>query len=178
MKKYLYGSWAVIKSYLISMLIFYIFFLGFYKRLSLFSVFVFVIMIAFIYAELHHLTGVDKRRHGSVKYYDGLIYGILAVIPFAIIQVIISFLDLSIKGVNFPLLKANLIKGLAAPMLFIEKSMHYSVVGYSVAWFTVILISFLGYFAGYKKFDVTEYTRKLFGLQPRKPKPKRNRRFF
>ncbi len=178
MKKYLYGSWAVIKSYLISMLIFYIFFLGFYKRLSLFSVFVFVIMIAFIYAELHHLTGVDKRRHGSVKYYDGLIYGILAVIPFAIIQVIISFLDLSIKGVNFQMLKANLIKGLAAPMLFIEKSMHYSVVGYSVAWFTVILISFLGYFAGYKKFDVTEYTRKLFGLQPRKPKPKRNRRFF
>ncbi|EPR08019.1 hypothetical protein [Ruminiclostridium papyrosolvens] len=178
MKKYLYGSWAVIKSYLIAMLIFYIFFLGFYKRLSLFSVFVFVIMIAFIYAELHHLTGVDKRRHGSVKYYDGLIYGILAVIPFAIIQVIISFLDLSIKGVNFQMLKANLIKGLAAPMLFIEKSMHYSVVGYSVAWFTVILISFLGYFAGYKKFDVTEYTRKLFGLQPRKPKPKRNRRFF
>ncbi|AEY67762.1 hypothetical protein [Clostridium sp. BNL1100] len=178
MKKYLYGSWAVIKSYLISMLIFYIFFLGFYKRLSLFSVFVFVIMIAFIYAELHHLTGVDKRRHGSVKYYDGLIYGIFAVIPFAIIQIIISFLNFSIEGVNFPVLKANLIKGLAAPMLFIEKSIHYSVAGYIVAWFTVILISFLGYFAGYKKFDITEYVRKMLGLQPRKPKPKRNRRFF
>ncbi len=178
MKKYLYGSWAVLKSYLLSMIIFYIFFLGFYKRLSLFSVFVFVIMLAFTYAELHHLTGVDKRRHGFVKYYDGAIYGILAVIPFAVIQVVISFLDLSIKGVDFPVLKLNLIKGLAAPMLFIEKSMNYSVAGYAVAWFTVILISFLGYFAGCKKFDITEYTRKLFGLQPRKQKPRRNRRFF
>ncbi len=178
MKKYLSGSWAVLKSYLIAMLIFYIFFVGMYKRLSLFSVFVFVIMILFIYAELHHLTGVDKRRFDSIKYYDGAIYGLLAVIPPAIIQVIISFLNLSIKGVNFPVLRGNLIKGLAAPMLFIEKSMNYSVIGYIVAWFTVILISFLGYFAGYKKFDITEQVRKLVGLQPRKPKPKRNRRFF
>ncbi len=178
MKKYLSGSWAVLKTYLIAMLIFYIFFVGFYKRLSLFSIFVFVIMIAFLYAELHHLTGVDKRKYGSVKFYDGAIYGILAVIPFAIIQIIISFLDLSIKDVNFPVLRANLIKGLAAPMLFIEKSMGYSVIGYIVAWFTIILFSFLGYFAGYKKFDVTEYIRKMLGLQPRKPKPKRNRRFF
>ncbi len=178
MKKYLSGSWAVLKTYLIAMLIFYIFFVGFYKRLSLYSIFVFVIMIAFLYAELHHLTGVDKRKYGSVKFYDGAIYGILAVIPFAIIQIIISFLDLSIKDVNFPVLRANLIKGLAAPMLFIEKSMGYSVIGYIVAWFTIILFSFLGYFAGYKKFDVTEYIRKMLGLQPRKPKPKRNRRFF
>ncbi|WP_242855612.1 hypothetical protein [Ruminiclostridium josui] len=135
-------------------------------------------MIAFIYAELHYLTGVDKRRYGSVKYYDGAIYGILAVVPFVIIQIIISFLDLSIEGINFMVLKANLIKGLAAPMLFISKSMHYSVVGYIIAWFTVILISFLGYYAGFKKFDITEYIRKLLGLQPRKPKPKKNRRFF
>ena len=178
MKKYLSGSWAVIKTYLIAMLIFYIFFVGFYKRLGLYSVFVFVIMISFLYAELQHLTGVDKRRYGSVKYYDGAIYGILGVIPFAICQVIISFLDLSIKDVNFPVLKGNLIKGLAAPMLFIEKSMHYSVAGYIVAWFVIVLISFLGYFAGYKKFDITEYVRKMLGLQPRKPKPKKNRRFF
>ncbi|ACL77186.1 hypothetical protein [Ruminiclostridium cellulolyticum] len=178
MKKYLSGSWTVLKTYLIAMLIFYIFFPAFYKRLSLFSVFVFVILIVFIYAELHHLAGVNNRRYGSIQYYDGAIYGFLAVVPFAIIQVIISFLDFSIEGVNFPVLRANLIKGLAAPMLFIEKSMNYSVIGYIVAWFTVILISFLGYFAGYKKFDVTGYARKLLGLQPRKPKPKRNRRFF
>jgi hypothetical protein len=145
----------------------------------LYSIFIFIIMVLFMYAELHHLTGVDKRRFGSVRSYDGAIYGFLAVIPFGIIQIIVSLLNLSIKDVKFPVLRANLIKGLAAPMLFIAKLMHYSAIGYIVAWCIVILMAFLGYYAGYKKFDITEYTRKLLGLQPRKPKPKKgNRRFF
>ena len=103
----------------------------------------------------------------------------IAIAPFVIIQIIISQLTLSFEVINFDVLKVNLVKGFVAPMLFIVKLVGYSSIwGYVLAWSTIVLFAFLGYFAGYKKFDLSEFTRKLLGLQPRKKKPtKKNRRY-
>lgn len=177
MKKYLAGGWSVIKNYIFAMIFFYIFYAGFYSKASLFSIFIFIIMVFLIYGELAHKAGVDKRKYGQIRYYDGAIYGLVAIAPFVLIQVIISQLNLSFEMINFAVLRTNLVKAFAAPMLFIAKSVHYSVGGYALAWASIVLISFLGYFAGYKNFDLDAFIRKLFGLQPRKPKQhKKNRR--
>jgi len=132
-----------------------------------------------IYSELAHLVGVDKRRYGNVKFYDGAIYALIGIAPIIIIQIIISQLNLSSDVINFDVLKVNLVKGFVAPMLFIVKLVGYSSIwGYVLAWSTIVLAAFLGYFAGYKKFELDTFIRKLFGLQPRKKKPaKKNRRY-
>jgi len=177
MKKYLSGSWKVIKNYLLALILFCIFFIGFYSKASIFSIFIFIIMVLLIYSELAHLTGVDKRRYGSVKFYDGALYALIGIAPFVIIQIIISQLNLSIEGLDFAVLKGNLIKGFAAPMLFIAKLGYYTIWGYIMSWSAIVLTAFLGYFAGYKGFELGTFLRKLFGLQPRKRKPtNRNRR--
>ncbi|HEY5583512.1 MAG TPA: hypothetical protein VIK78_03365 [Ruminiclostridium sp.] len=179
MKKYLSGSWAVLKDYLFAMIFFYIFFVGFYSKASLFSILIFIIMCFLIYGELSHLVGVDKRKYGSVKFYDGAIYALIGIAPIVIIQIIISQLNLSSDVINFDVLKVNLVKGFVAPMLFIVKLVGYSSIwGYVLAWTTIVIASFLGYFAGYKGFDLDMFIRRLFGLQPRKKKPtKKNRRY-
>lgn len=178
MKKYLSGSWTVIKNYLFAMIFFCIFFMGFYSKASLFSIAIFIIMVLLIYSELAHLTGVDKRKYGSVKFYDGAIYALIGIAPIVIIQIVISQLNFNFETINFEVLKVNLVKGFVAPMLFIVKLAHYSLLGYILSWSTIVLIAFLGYFAGYKGFDLSEFTRKLFGLQPRQKKPtKKNRRY-
>ena len=53
-------------------------------------------------------------------------------------------------------------------MLFIANLEHYSIGGYIIAWFTIVLAAFLGYFSGYKGFDLNTFIRRLFGLQPKK----------
>ena len=68
MKKYLSGSWAVIKNYLFGMIFFFIFFVGFYSKASLFSIAIFIIVISLIYFELTHYAGMDKRRYGSIRH--------------------------------------------------------------------------------------------------------------
>ncbi|MHB8064834.1 MAG: hypothetical protein ACYDG2_19790 [Ruminiclostridium sp.] len=177
MKKYLSGSWAIIKNYLFAMIFFYIFFVGFFSKTSLFSVAIFIIMITLIYFELTHYASVDKRRYGSIRLYEGAIYGLLAIVPFILIQIIISQLNLSISNVNFSTLRGNLVKGFVAPMLFIAKLGHYTIWGYMMAWSSIVIASFLGYFSGYKGFDLSVFFRRLFGLQPKKKSmTKRNRR--
>ncbi len=178
MKKYLIGSWLVIKNYIFAMIFFYIFFVGFYSRASLFSIAVFILMILLMYGELSHQAGVDKRRYGSIRLYDGAIYGLLAIVPFILIQIIISLLNLQFDVVDFEILKWNLVKGFAAPMLFIAKAGGYGFIGYAAAWATIVLAAFLGYFAGYKNFDLNAYIRQVLRLQPKqKNTNKRKRRF-
>lgn len=176
MKKYLTGGWAVFKNYIFAMIFFYIFFIGFYSRASLFSIGIFLIMILLLYSEMAHRAGVDKRKYGSAKSIDGMLYGMISVAPVIILQFIISMLDFNFTVVNFDVLKLNLIKGLAAPMLFIAKAGGYSVAGYAIAWAAIVFFSGIGYFAGTKGFDLNAYIRRLFGLQPRKANTKKHRR--
>jgi len=177
MKKYLSGSWMVIKNYLFAMIFFCIFFVGFYSKVSLFSIAIFIIMIMLIYSESAHYAGVDKRRYGSIRPYEGAVYGLLATVPFIVIQIIISQLNLSFEAINFDALKINLIKGFVAPMLFVAKLGKYTIWGFMMAWSTIVLFSFLGYFAGYKGFELTVIIRRFFGLQPKKKRTtNRNRR--
>jgi len=178
MKKYLSGGWAVLKNYIFSMIFFYIFFVGFYKWASLFSILIFIVMITLIYYELTHQAGVDKRRYGDVKPIDGVIYGLIAITPMVIIQIVISFLSLDIPYVNYEILQANLIKGFVAPMLFIAKLGGYSLLGYMAAWATIVLVAYLGYLSGYKGFDINAYVRRALGLQPKKRPTNNNRRRF
>ncbi len=180
MRRYLSGGWAVLKSYLFAMVFFYIFFIGMASRASLYSIAIFIVMISLLYFELTHHTGVDKRRYGKVRPIDGAIYGLLAIAPFVIIQIILSQLDYSFLGPNFDIsiLKQNLVKGFVAPMLFIAKLVggYSSVWSYISAWATIVVVAFLGYYSGYKNFDLGAFMRKLFGLQPRKKSTNRWRR--
>lgn len=178
MKKYLSGGWAVFKNYLFAMIFFYIFFVGFFKYASLFSIAIFILMFILTYHELHHRAGVDKRRYGSIKLSDSIIYALVAIAPMVLLQIVIAFLSFESKVIDIEVLKWNLIKGLTAPMLFIAKLGAYHIPGYIAAWLTIVLMSFLGYFAGYKAFDLNLYVRQLFGLQPKKKTTTNKKRRF
>lgn len=176
MKKYITGGWAVFKNYIFAMIFFYIFFIGFYSKAGLFSVLIFLVLVLLLYSEMAHRAGVDKRKYGRVQPIDGVLYGAIAVAPVIVLQLVILLLSFDLTVINFETLKFNLIKGLAAPMLFIARAGGYSVWGYAIAWAAIVLFSGLGYFAGYKGFDLNAYVRKLFGLQPRKVNTKKVRR--
>ena len=175
MKKYLYGSLAILKYYLFVMVFFFIFIVGFYSKAGYFSIATFIILIPLIYYEMTNYVGFDKRKFGEIRPYEGAIYGLLAIAPFVIIQILILLinpqLDLSFISptIQYDTLKLTLVKVFVAPMLFIPKIAGYtSVWGYIIAWFTIVLSAFLGYFSGYKGFDLGAFTRKLFGMQPKK----------
>jgi hypothetical protein len=168
MKKYLSGSWSIIKNYFFGMIFFFLFFVGLYSKASLYSIAIFIVMGSLIYFELVHYAGFDKRRYGSIRPYEGAIYGLLAVLPFVIIQIILSQLNLHIDQVDFATLKLSMIKGIAAPMLFILKAIGYSNPwSYVAAWSSIVIIAFLGYYSGFKNFDLDAYLRRLVGLQPK-----------
>lgn len=185
MKKYLSGSWTIVKYYLFVMIFYYIFIVGFFSIPGYFSIATFIVLIPLIYYEMTNYVGYDKRQFGEIRPYEGAIYGLFAIAPFAIIQIllflIVPHLDLSFisADINFNVLKYTLVKIFVAPMLFIPKLVGYSSIwGYVLAWFTVILSAFLGYFSGYKGFDLGAFTRRLFGLQPKKKSTtKKNSRF-
>ncbi len=175
MKKYLSGSWAIVKYYLFVMVFYYIFIVGFYSVPGYFSIATFIVLIPLIYYEMTNYVGFDKRQFGGIRPFEGAIYGLLAIAPFALIQIllflIVPHLDLSFisADIKYDVLKYAVVKVFIAPMLFIPKLVGYSSIwGYVLAWFTVILSAFLGYFSGYKGFDLGSFTRSLFGLQPKK----------
>jgi hypothetical protein len=177
MKKYLSGSWAVLKNYLFAMFFFYIFYVGLYKIAFIYSIAVFLIMAILMYFELVHYVGFDKRKYASIRPYEGAIYGLIAILPIIIIQIIISQLNLNTSPLDFETLKGNIIKGFVAPMLFIARMFGYNHIwSYAIAWSSIVIIAFLGYFSGYKNFDLGAFIRKLFGIQPRKVSTKKNRR--
>lgn len=185
MKKYLLGSWNVIKYYLFVMIFYYIFIVGFYSKPGYFSIATFIVLIPLIYFEMTNYVGYDKRQFGEIRPYDGAIYGLLAIAPFAIIQIIlfliVPHLDLSFISatIKYDVLRYSLVKIFVAPMLFIPKIVGYSSVwGYVLAWFTIVLSAFLGYFSGYKGFDLGAFIRTLFGLQPKKKRTDKKRRWF
>lgn len=185
MKKYLSGSWAIVKYYLFVMIFYYIFIIGFYSIPGYFSIATFIVLIPLIYYEMTNYVGFDKRQFGKVRPYEGAVYGLLAIAPFAIIQIllflIVPHIDLSFisADIKYDVLKYTLVKVFVAPMLIVPKLVgYYSIWGYVLAWFTVILSAFLGYFSGYKGFDLGAFTRRLFGLEPKKKSTtKRNSRF-
>ncbi|PYG87998.1 hypothetical protein LY28_01708 [Ruminiclostridium sufflavum DSM 19573] len=185
MKKYLSGSFAVLKYYFFVMIFFYVFIVGFSSVAAYFSIATFIILIPLIYYEMANYTGFDKRRFGRVRPYEGAIYGLLAIAPLVIIQIVLfltaphfdlSFISADIK---YDKLRLSLVKLFVAPMLFIPKIAGYtSIWGYAAAWLTIVLSAFLGYFSGYKGFDLGAFIRGILGLQPKKDnKNKRNRRF-
>jgi hypothetical protein len=169
MKKYIAGSWTVLKNYLFIMLFFYLFYVGFYKKADLFSIALFIVMEMLIYYELVHYVSKDNRVFGKTSPLNGLLYGLAAVIPFVIIQIIVTNIniDLSAYKIDFNRLRVSLAKGFMAPMLFIIHKGHNSLLSYAIGWGSIVLASFLGYFAGYKHFDLNLHIRKLFGLQPK-----------
>ena len=173
MKKYLHGSWNVIKNYLFGMLFFYIFYIGFYGKSTLFSIGIYIIMVLLIYNEMAHYVGKDKRKFGKNTLFDGAIYGLIAIAPFTLIQIIIYFLNFDFTWIKFDVFKMTMIKGFMAPMLFIIKGLGNSILAYMAAWASLILFSFLGYFAGCKGFELSMHIRKLVGLSPKKPQPKK-----
>ncbi len=182
MKKYLHGSWTIIKYYLFVMIFYYVFIVGFYSKAAFFSIATFIVLIPLIYYEMTNYVGYDKRQFGKVRPYEGAIYGLLAIVPFVIIQLLILLIipqiDFSFisSEINDYQLKLTLVKVFVAPMLFIPKIAGYSSVwGYVAAWFTIILSAFLGYYSGYKGFDLGAFTRKIFGMQPKKKGTKRRR---
>lgn len=183
MKKYLSGSWAIIKYYIFAMIFFYIFIIGFYKTPAYFSIAIFIIFIPLIYFDMTNYVGYDKRQFGEIRPYEGAIYGLIAVVPFVIIQILLFFivpqLDLSFisPSINYSYLRISCVKFFVAPMLFIPRiAGYFSIWGYVVAWFTIILSAFLGYFSGYKGFDLSAFIRQTLGMQPKK-KGRKPRRF-
>lgn len=175
MKKYLYGSWIVLKNYLFALVFFFIFFIGFYSKASLYSILVFLIMSMLMYNDLVRLAGVDKRRYGFVRLYEGAIYALLAITPFVLLQIITSLISIPNNVVDFTVLRGSLLKVYVAPMLFFAKLLHYSVWGFIVSWISLVLIAFLGYFSGYMGFDLYAYIRKQVGLEPKNMKPSKKR---
>lgn len=175
MKKYIAGSWTVLKNYLFVMLFFYLFYVGFYKYAGLFSIALFIVMEFLIYFEMVHYVSKDDRVFGKASPLNGLLYGLIAIIPFVIIQIIVINIniDLSASQIDFNVLKSSIAKGFMAPMLFIIQKGNNSLLAYIIGWGSIVLASFLGYLAGYKHFDLSMHIRKLFGLQPKANKQKR-----
>jgi hypothetical protein len=164
MKEYIKQGARILGNYGITLIIFAIFiypFLtitgdSFNKLLPLYCVAVFLFVILLIYSDMKGIAKKEKRPQYDLHPYPlkGLIYGLISIIPLAIITGASALFHFQDKIVDH--LKHVAVNVLLGPMYFVIRLLKESTFGYAAALLLIPLIAMLGYIAGYYGINITE----------------------
>lgn len=137
------------------------------KYLRIVSFVVFVLLFIMIYVETRNYGMKEKRPQYNInpKPYKGLLYGFIGVIPLLIVQTIII-------GFAFPqgpeVLHRRTYQAFSGPFYWLACLLGNKIIHYIVLFLVLIVISFLGYFAGHRDFYIIETIRNILGIKPKR----------
>ncbi len=162
MKNYIKSSLKVLADYGLSLLLFCIFVISMYKYLSVFSFIIFLLMFALIYSDFKKLAIKEKRPHFETVHYPlkGFVLGFLGFLPIMLIEAVyplINFNDKVLDGIKHVALNAIL-----SPLFWFIKLGNEVWYFYALAPLIVVVITGLGYAAGYYGIEVWASVKKIF----------------
>jgi len=171
MKIYIKNGVRVLYDYIVALIFFMIFIYpfmvltkdSFNSLLTWYSLLFFLFAFFLIYAEMKEAGIKEKNPHYEYSHYPlkGLVYGLIGVIPIALVTGIFTFIHFSsdiaerIKHVG--------INAFLGPLYFMIRWMKEAVPAYFAAILVIPVIAALGYLAGYFGIDITG---KIFKKQP------------
>lgn len=113
-----------------------------------------------IYLDMNKIAVKERKPEYGYKAYPfkGFVYGLVAVIPLAVIVVIASLIQFKDTPLNN--LKHIGVNMLLGPMYFIIRWLKEEPIGYAAAIMVLPVISMLGYLAGYFGIGITNKVKK------------------
>lgn len=185
MKNYIKNGAKILFNYAVVLIVFAIFiypFMSFTKDsfnvwLPLYSILMFLFAFFIIYADMKSLAIKEKRPQYELNPYPlkGLVYGLIGVIPIALIVAVASLIRLENSVADH--LKHVAINAFLGPMYFLIRWLNEAPVSYVAAILLLPLLSMLGYLAGYYNINImgklmrkkTVTTEKPFTKSPWNP---------
>lgn len=169
MLNHIKGSLKVFYDYCMALVVFVILlypFISFTKDnfvqwLPYFSLFIFLIMFIIIYADMKTLAIKEKRPQytGMFPYpAKGFILGLIGFLPVIILEIAVPMI--SFNNEILQVLKPNILKGILGPVYVFYQIPDNTICSYIISGLVIPVVSFLGYLAGYKDFDLgVEYKK-------------------
>jgi hypothetical protein len=163
------SSLKVLMDYFIALILFVVFLMipvglakeNFYRWLSIYSFVIFILMFMLIYSDMKKIAQKEKRPQYNIKHYPfkGLIIGLVAIIPLALVEIIYPFI--LFDNAVFNRIKHVILNVLLGPVYSFIKIGNSSVTAYICATAIVPLIAMLGYLAGYYSFEASILLKKF-----------------
>jgi hypothetical protein len=134
-----------------------------------FSFAMFWILFLFVYGEMRIIAQKEKRPFYEINPspFKGILYGVIGIIPVAVLQIVIILIQ---APEGFEVMKLRVLQALTGPLYWIAKLLGGTPIMYIPSLAAVVLMAFLGYFAGHHDFLLTEWVRKKLGIKPRPAK--------
>lgn len=123
---------------------------------------IFWLLFFSVYVEMKNIAFKEKRPQYNLNpsAFKGLLYGLIGIIPIAVVQIMILIIRVP---ADFEGPKKRLLQFLTGPLYWIAKLFGNATYLYLVAPLAIIVIAFLGYYAGHYEFNVMTWIGKKLG---------------
>lgn len=134
-----------------------------YIRIASFVVFLLLTCIVYVDMRNYGLKESRPQYEINPKPYKGLLYGFIGAIPLIIVQLIIISIKLP-EGTE--ILHRRFYQAFAGPFYWLVCLLGNKAGHYVIAFLSIIIISFIGYYAGHKGIYILETIRIKLGIKP------------
>ncbi|HOQ74962.1 MAG TPA: hypothetical protein PK369_00160 [Thermoclostridium sp.] len=127
----------------------------------------FLVLFFAVYNEMRSLAVKESRPQYNINpsKFKGLLYGALGVIPILLVQLIIIAIRVTEPYAVF---RRRIFQLVSGPLYWLARILGNEIWHYFLAVASIIIIAFLGYFAGHKKFYITAWLRETLGTKKSK----------
>lgn len=170
MNAYTKSAIKVIKDYVISLITFGMFAIlpiqlgkdQFPTWILAFSIIIYCLMFTIIYADMKEIATKEKRPFSTIKPYPfkGFVVGLIGFLPFILLEIGMLVL-VQYSGVTGRL-RVILLDMVLAPLYPFIKLCGGSIFGYILAVLMFPVTCMLGYLAGFYRFELTEWIKKIW----------------
>ncbi len=124
----------------------------------------FLILFYGVYTEMRSLGVKESRPQYNINpsKFKGLLYGTIGVIPILIVQLIALAIRIDEP---FEILKRRIFQLVSGPLYWLARLLGNEIHHYFAALVSIIIMAFLGYFAGHKKFYLTTWLKETLGTK-------------
>lgn len=127
----------------------------------------FLILFLAVYNEMRVLGFKENRPQYNINPppYKGLLYGAVGVLPILLVQLVI--LAISVPE-GYEGLKRRIFQLVSGPLYWIARILGNEIWHYCLALVSIIVIAFLGYLAGHRRFYITAWLKQTLGTKKEK----------
>jgi len=140
-----------------------------------FSFIMFLLMFMLLYTDMRNTAFKEKRPQYFINPppFKGILYGIIGIIPILLLQTVVLLVSVP---EDYSMAKWRAFQVISGPVYWIARILGNKPAFYMAAMILIIIIAFLGYYAGHHNFYIAEWVRKRLGIKKSAIKPKAPRR--
>lgn len=127
----------------------------------------FLILFFAVYVDMRDCGFKENRPQYNLhpSAFKGLLYGTVGILPILIVQVAILAINVP---EDFTVFRRRIFQLVSGPLYWLAKILGNAFWHYCAALVSIIIMAFLGYLAGHKKFYLTTWLKKTLGTKREK----------